>query len=359
LVDDLIERIYEAAVMPHAWPDVLDRLGRRFHAKGGLLFANSPDGTRWLGGGEARQGMEDFLRQGWMDHNKRPAMLLERAHPGFLSETDLQSEEELNAQPMFKEFLLPRGYVAAAGTFVPGLDSDRMILSVEGFPAHAAAREAIPPLDALRPHLARAAQLASQFRLERMKGHVDALAAIGAAAGVLNSRGAVQVTNARFQAELGSTVWDRPARIYLADRRADAQLEQSIALMQRGVREGRSIAVKNHDGSSRVMHLLPIHREANDLFVSSSALVILTNPAQKVPVRTDVLQNLFDLTPAEARLAARLCAGEADVVQIAKEFGVSVPTLRTQVRSVYAKTGVHRQLDLSRLLIATDTIGHA
>jgi DNA-binding CsgD family transcriptional regulator len=87
--------------------------------------------------------------------------------------------------------------------------------------------------------------------------------------------------------------------------------------------------------------------------------MILTNPTKAVPLRTEVLQNLFDLTAAEARLAARLCAGESDVPEIAKEFGVSVSTLRTQIRSVYGKTGVRRQLDLARLLISTETVGHS
>lgn len=356
-MDDLIERIYEAAAVPDLWPDVLDRLGHKFHTQGGLLFANSPAGTHWLGGGNVTQIMAEFLAAGWMEHNTRPGILLERRHPGFLTDTQVMTEAEIEQMPMFRDFLIPKGCFATAGTLVPGLNDDMMILSVEGFQSHLAAREAIPQLDDLRPHLARAAQLASQFRLERMKGHVDALEMIGAAAAVLDGRGRVQVANAKFQKELGKVVFDRSSRMHLADKAADALLQNAVKQVQAGRFEGRSVALRDMVFGPRVLHLLPIKREASDLFVSSSALAILTNPYKGVLLGTELLQNLFDLTASEAKLAARLCSGNGAMPEIAQEFGVSVNTVRTQLQSVYEKTGANRQVDLARLLLATNTFG--
>ena len=57
------------------------------------------------------------------------------------------------------------------------------------------------------------------------------------------------------------------------------------------------------------------------------------------------LQDRFDLTPAEARLVVRLVRG-ASLKSSAKAFGVSYETVRRQVKSVFHKTGTHRQSEL-------------
>lgn len=57
----------------------------------------------------------------------------------------------------------------------------------------------------------------------------------------------------------------------------------------------------------------------------------------------------FGLTPAEARLAAKLKDGLA-LKDAAEELGISVNTARNQIKSVFEKLGVNRQSDLIRHL---------
>jgi DNA-binding CsgD family transcriptional regulator len=57
----------------------------------------------------------------------------------------------------------------------------------------------------------------------------------------------------------------------------------------------------------------------------------------------------FDLSPAEARVAAKMASGMT-VEKIAAENGVAVATVRSQVKSMLAKTGTKRQVDLVCLL---------
>jgi DNA-binding CsgD family transcriptional regulator len=62
-----------------------------------------------------------------------------------------------------------------------------------------------------------------------------------------------------------------------------------------------------------------------------------------------LLEALFDLTPAEARVARAI--GEAQPPEdVAGALGVSVETVRKQLRAVFAKTGTSRQAELVRLL---------
>jgi len=58
---------------------------------------------------------------------------------------------------------------------------------------------------------------------------------------------------------------------------------------------------------------------------------------------------MHGLTAAEARLAEALLLGLTPI-DIAEQRNVSMPTVRTQLRSLFAKTGVTGQAELVKLL---------
>jgi DNA-binding CsgD family transcriptional regulator len=78
-------------------------------------------------------------------------------------------------------------------------------------------------------------------------------------------------------------------------------------------------------------------------------VVLVSAQRRQASASATQLGLLFDLTPAEARLAAQLAKGVA-VDEYASNQGVSVATVRTQVRSLLAKTGEKRLQDLTRML---------
>ena len=57
----------------------------------------------------------------------------------------------------------------------------------------------------------------------------------------------------------------------------------------------------------------------------------------------------FSLTPAETRLALAIAEGKS-LSALAEQNDVSLHTVRNQLKSVFAKTGVSRQLDLALLV---------
>jgi DNA-binding CsgD family transcriptional regulator len=61
------------------------------------------------------------------------------------------------------------------------------------------------------------------------------------------------------------------------------------------------------------------------------------------------LMNLFSLSAAEARLARALCHGDS-LEEYATDQGLKLPTVKTQLRSIFAKTGTERQSSLIRVL---------
>jgi DNA-binding CsgD family transcriptional regulator len=70
-------------------------------------------------------------------------------------------------------------------------------------------------------------------------------------------------------------------------------------------------------------------------------------PPQAPPV--ELVQSLFDLTPAEARVARGLAAGKT-LENIASDASVSLNTVRTHLHHVMEKTGCNRQAEVVALL---------
>ena len=62
------------------------------------------------------------------------------------------------------------------------------------------------------------------------------------------------------------------------------------------------------------------------------------------------LAQRYDLTPAETRVAIHLADG-GSVAGYAAAFGVSAGTVRSQLKSIFAKTGINRQSALHRIMI--------
>ncbi|MCA0244058.1 MAG: helix-turn-helix transcriptional regulator [Proteobacteria bacterium] len=87
----------------------------------------------------------------------------------------------------------------------------------------------------------------------------------------------------------------------------------------------------------------------------AQVVATLFDPRESPTLDAFVLGELFALTPAEARVAARLAEG-ATVQMLAAEQGVSVHTLRTHVSSLLRKFGVHRVTDIVRLLHQGDAL---
>ncbi len=82
------------------------------------------------------------------------------------------------------------------------------------------------------------------------------------------------------------------------------------------------------------------------------ALVVLHDPAaSQRSIDPFILSECFDLTPAEARVAVQI-AGGANAKEIAKTQSVALPTVRTHIQRIMDKTGVDRQTDLVRVLMA-------
>jgi len=95
----------------------------------------------------------------------------------------------------------------------------------------------------------------------------------------------------------------------------------------------------------------PLRSEA--LFLGNgtpAAAIFITDPERKPLLPAQWLRQLYGLTQAEARLAQLLLEG-FDLKESAEQLHVLVSTVRSQLKSIFAKTETNRQSELLRLLL--------
>ena len=83
-----------------------------------------------------------------------------------------------------------------------------------------------------------------------------------------------------------------------------------------------------------------------------TARSLMAKPSSSLGV--DAVAAAFNLTPAEIRTLERLLGGSSPA-EIADELGVALPTVRTHLSNIFAKTGTARQLDLVLMAVQLTT----
>jgi DNA-binding CsgD family transcriptional regulator len=279
--------------------------------------------------------------------------LMQANRAGFVPEHQLPcTTEEWLANPLMSHYATAAGFDHAAGTAINVPTGDVILVHAhrwKGRPRFDL--QDIERLDTLRPHIARAGMLATRWRLERLRGAAEALALVGLPAVIVNARGRVLVANSLIERMASWIAWLPGDRMALLDSAANEMLKQAIGEFRDPAGQSiRSIPVRNGEGTeSAVVHAVPLVGRARDLYQGAFGIVVITPVGVASTPAESILHALFDLTPAEARVATGIAAGLSPE-QIALKHSVSIDTVRAQVKAVLAKTGTNRQAQVAALL---------
>jgi DNA-binding CsgD family transcriptional regulator len=352
--DDLIAAIEEAAIVPENWPRVLDRLAALVHADAAAIWALSPAGKLGSITTESYAAAHaDYLANGRHLDNMRPRRALTSQHGGFLTDLELCTPEELAQDPIYLNFVKPYDLDWTAGTVIPVPSGDVIVFDLARGGDTPFARAEMEELDHYRPYLARAALVAARQGLERASAATEAMELIGLPAAVLATGGRALSVNGPFESLAPRVAARAFGVVGLTDPDADALLRDALGAMDEAASPvPRSVPMPaTEHGPALIAHIVPLRQGARDVFSGGRAMMLVTEVTSPGVPETELLTGLFDLTPAESRLARAVAAGHA-LSDIAANGRTSIGTLRTQLKSVMAKTGTRRQVDLVRLLLA-------
>jgi DNA-binding CsgD family transcriptional regulator/PAS domain-containing protein len=213
----------------------------------------------------------------------------------------------------------------------------------------------------LAPHLVRAFELHSRIQGLENKANVleDTLDRQTAAIVLLDSRGMVVFRNKSARSLFES---QKDLRITRDEIQASNPSEhKKLTRLIRGA-ACTGAGVSSHPGGAvtisrnafkRPLHVLvsPLRTDALRLgHTSPAAVLFITDPEEEPLLPEEWLQQLYGLTPAESRLALLLAAGNAPK-EAAQQLQVGISTVRSQLKSIFAKTDTNRQSELVRLLL--------
>jgi len=143
------------------------------------------------------------------------------------------------------------------------------------------------------------------------------------------------------------------------DCKASRKLQSLIYAASRPIVEtvpGGSIILRNRDGVvSIVVHVVPLSPPSTVLPPDNErpvAGLFIVDCQRGTTDRVDVFADLFELTPAEARVLAQLISGEGLAIA-AKRLNIARSTARSHLDHILQKTGTHRQAELVRFFFQT------
>ncbi|MCR6672107.1 helix-turn-helix transcriptional regulator [Devosia ginsengisoli] len=356
----LLDDIYEAAFVPELWQRAIAEAGRLVEAPTGALMvfdAERPvsfaalepsfEVTRSLV--EANTPEPDWHIRYWQQH----------PFTGFVVAEDYFPADALARDP-HRGMLRRMGFASQMGTIIAMPTGEVVVFHVDRVSDETPFDStAVERLNVYYPHLARASLLSARLGLERTEVTLSALASVGLPAAAVSPAGVVVSVNAIFDDVKGVFRAAAHGRIALADPAANLLLQAALATAN-GDSEPlvRSVPVAGTDATEPVMvHVLPLRGAAQDIFHRASAVVIASPVrASNLVPSASILTGLFDLTPAEARLATALARGDTPA-GYAEEAGLSMPTVRSHLSRIMAKTGTARQPQLIALLKSAGRLG--
>lgn len=214
-------------------------------------------------------------------------------------------------------------------------------------------------LTRLLPHLQQAVRLSAQLgalqvraaTLEAASSHVQAALLLCGADLTIDWCNA-----AAIDVLAGTTLVARTRGKLCCPRAHHAQRLRDAAGAVAGgaVRVGR-VVLTGDDGARLHLRIAP----TRDTMGTSPAdcetaplSIMLSLPDSRTRFETDDIAALFDLSPAEARLASALSGG-ASITEYAQARGIATGTARVQLARILSKTGTQQQADLVRAIRAS------
>lgn len=363
-----ITRIHRASLSPETWPEALDAISHCVGSPRAVMYSVRPDDGSVL---EFRSHNVDPAYGGrylsyyhQVDPWLECAAYLDSKRP--LRGTEIVPDIAMRQTEHYNDFLKPQDIRFLLTGFTDKTSTRMDILSV----FHRVRQDdfndrSVRVFEILIDHVSQALNVERTLDGARAcsRGLGAALDSVPRAIVLLNSGGAVVYANAAADRLLSaadglSVSGGRLEATSPGARKSlDRLLRDAADAPFRTRHQRRLTKVPRISGRHPyVVRAAPIEStpdiaDVNDLPESPRLLVTISDPEDRHPVPTaGELQVIYGLTPAEANLAVELSGG-ATLARVAERQGIAVSTVRKYLRSVFDKTGTHRQAELVQRLV--------
>jgi DNA-binding CsgD family transcriptional regulator len=280
----------------------------------------------------------------------------------YASNLDVPYPEQFPLTRFYQEWVVPQGIAYATGaTVLREGDWITQIYLQRSPQQQPFDRAELDLLNGLVPHLQRAIQLRQRF-IALQSGQqllASSLDALAMPALLFDEYCRIAHINRSAAALLASTrdCWVEDARLRTSDRAANRliglELTRAVAGHLRDIRQAPSdlVPVQRSGRSPLILKIASLNLSQQQ-GRQQGALMFLFAPERSPGVSGAQLKQLFGLTAAEADLAVALCRG-CTLEEAATTRARSIHTIRSQLKSIFVKTGTNRQTDLVSMLLTS------
>ncbi|GEM_PF-1615717 len=279
----------------------------------------------------------------------------------YASNLDIPNPERFPESRFYREWVAPQGVAYAAGSIVLREGAWLTQLIVQRAPEHPPfTRDDMDRLDQLVPHIQRAIQMRYRFAELQLGQNflASSLDVLAMPTLLINEYGRVAHVNrsATRLLEGRGVLWLEEGHIFT---RYEAVTRSINLEVSNAIRASRGIAahpcatvlLPRRARMPLIIMIAPMHLNGSAAG-QGAALLFAFDPEIAPSVGVELVRALFGLSEAEAQLAVALGCGKT-LDDAAQERGTSIHTIRSQLKSIFNKTGTKRQSDLVSLLLSS------
>lgn len=367
---DLVCQIYDAALDAKRWPQVLASCCAEFASQSALIFGHDfTDHSAEVTGGPsslgAHHGFDDSTIHALAAHYSSANV--------WLQDEQLHREGKVvNSSRLYPDHQLLR---TEWGDWMARMDKfysfaavvekraqrsfNLSLLRSRRCGSYTPSEEA--RLAVLMPHLQTAFALHRRLHRAEALAHASLAVLDSLPMGVVLLGDGAQMLHANARArQLASATrllhFGADDRLHTWSANEDARLQRAMrSVVSTGA--GRQVtasgtAMRLHalDGSRLHLLVAPLPQWSQPFGQYAAGAVFINDPSVSMPSLMPALQGLYQMTPAEARLAQALVNG-LSLQEYAAQQALSVHTVRSQFKAAAAKVGTGRQADFVRLIL--------
>lgn len=363
----LIETIYRTVSEPGAWQELLRDLVAVTGSRSARLLVMNRAATRVRT--SIKLNIDDCYHRQYVEHYVntcpwRPELRYMR--PGRLYSTYMHfscPQQEFYRTEFFNDWARPQNiHHGVCGTVYRDSATSVQLLIQRTRGQGYYTDDETAFINDLIPHIQHSILIAGQLAPSRARGEAIAIAAGGEPLPFLLLDRSLRIIYLSPGAEklVDGSPWleVRNNRLLLTDelrnRRLRKLLRECLAAAETRTfpASGGTLAVARPGAPDLRLLVRPVHPDVKMLVgpPSSYVAVYLYDPAIRVGIDHERLREIYALSEAEARVAAAMVE-TPDTAEVAKHCAISLHTVRSHVKTIFAKTGTHSRADLMKQLL--------
>lgn len=359
----LIADIYDAALVPSAWSEILAKVSTFVGGSSANFFSQNSSSRhavlhfQW---GNDQHYERLYVEEYYKLNPLAPATSF--VDPGIVfSQSDLIPYDEFEETRFYKEWVAPQGLVDVIGANLDKSATSSALFAIRRNTTLGRVDvECRRKLGLVVPHLRRAVLIGNVIDNQKtaLAALSDTFMALSDAVLLVDARARIIFANATAEGLLrdGKLLRGPRASLSAVDPKANRLLQEAIVSSEGNghdiTAKGVAVPISPAGMERWLAHVLPLTantREKAGIPEAASAAIFIRRASVENPSALEIVAKMFKLTAMEVRvLQAVVEIGGAPLA--ADALGISETTVKTHLRNLFQKTECRRQADLVKLV---------